>query len=77
MIDEDYMNEKLEWVKYRIEMLDQIEDKLIKMKQLAEFARDFKLSSQQIESINTKILKFQQEVIALDEQSRTFRLDTH
>lgn len=77
MIDEDYMNEKLEWVKYRIEMLDLIEVKLIKMKQLAEFARDFKLSSQQIELINTKILKFQQEVIALDEQSRTFRLDTH
>ncbi|GAB6153857.1 hypothetical protein JCM17380_26070 [Desulfosporosinus burensis] len=37
MSDEDYMNEKLEWVKYRIEMLDQIEDKLIKMKQLVEF----------------------------------------
>jgi len=50
---------------------------LTKMKQLAEFARDYKLSSKQIESINSKILKFQLEIITLDEQSRTFKLDAH
>lgn len=57
--------------------LDQIEAKLTKMKHLAEFARDYKLSSQQIKSINTKILKFQQEITALDEENRTFWLDAH
>ena len=77
MIDRDYLNVKLEWITYRIEKLDQIEAKLMKMKQLAEFARDYKLSSKQIETINTKMFKFQQEINALDEQSRTFWLDTH
>lgn len=77
MTDENYLNQKLEWIACRIEKLDQIEAKLMKMKQLAEFARDYKLNNQQIESINTKIFKFQREIMALDEQSRNFDLDSH
>ena len=77
MTDENYLNQKLEWVASRLQTLDQIDAKLTKMKHLAEFARDYKLSSQQIESINIKILSFQQEITALDEESRTFWLDTH
>ena len=75
MIDENYLNEKLEWVKYRLDKLDQIEAKLVEMKYLAEFARDHKLSSKQIEGINSKLRKFQQEVIEMDDSSKTFWLE--
>ena len=75
MIDEDYLKQKLEWVKYRMDRLDQIEAKLAEMKQLAEYARDNKLSSQEIEASNAKLHELQQEVIKMDEQSKTFVLD--
>ena len=75
MIDENYLNQKLEWVKYRLEKLDQIEAKLVKMKHLAEFARDHRLNSKQIEEINTKLRRFQQEVIEMDDSSKTFWLE--
>ena len=75
MIDENHLNQKLKWVKFRLEKLDQIEAKLVEMKHLAEFARDYKLSSKQIEGINTKLRKFQQEVIEMDESSKTFWLE--
>lgn len=75
--DEDYLTLKLEWTKLRIEKLDEIEAKLRKMKELAEFARDYKLSKKQIDLVNAKIHRFQQEILDLDEQSRTFWLDAH
>ncbi|SDH87574.1 hypothetical protein [Desulfosporosinus hippei] len=75
--NEDYLTLKLEWTKLRIEKLDEIEAKLRKMKELAEFARDYKLSKKQIDLVNAKIHKFQQEILDLDEQSRTFWLDAH
>lgn len=75
MIDENYSDQKLEWVKYRLETLDQIERKLVEMRHLAEYARDHKLSSKQIEGINTKLRKFQQEVNEMDESSKTFWLE--
>lgn len=75
MIDEDYLQQKLEWVKYRLNMLDQVEAKLSEMRKLAEYARDNTLSSQEIKELNMKINKLQQEVIAMDEQSKTFWLD--
>ena len=67
IVDENCLNQKLEWVKDRLEKLDEIEAKLIAMRHLAEFARDYKLSSKQIEGINTKLRKFQQELLEMDE----------
>ena len=75
MIDENYLQQKLAWVKYRMARLDQIETKLTEMRQLAEYARDNTLSSEKIKELNVKINKLQQEVIAMDEQSKTFWLD--
>lgn len=75
--NEDYLTLKLEWTKLRIEKLDEIEAKLCKMKELAEFARDYKLSKKQIDLVHAKIHRFQQEILDLDEQSRTFWLDAH
>jgi hypothetical protein len=75
VIDENYLKQKLEWVKYRLGRLDLIETKLTEMRQLAEYARGNKLSTKQIKAINDKLHKFQEEVIKMDEQSRTFNLD--
>ncbi|EHQ88568.1 hypothetical protein [Desulfosporosinus youngiae] len=75
--NEDYLNSKLEWSQRRMDALDQIEAKLKMMKKLAEFARDYKLNSKQIEQINAKLHRYRQEVIFLDEQSKTFWLDAH
>lgn len=75
MIEKDYLNEKQEWITYRIEKLDQIKVKLVEMRHLAEYARDYKLSGEQIEGINVKLRKLQQEVIEMDERSKTFWLE--
>ena len=75
MIDENYLNQKLEWIKYRLDKLDQVEAKLAEMKQLAEYARDNTLNGKEIKKLNVKINKLQQEAIEIDEQSKTFLLD--
>ena len=75
MIDENYLNQKLEWVKYRLGKLVQIEAKLVEMRLLTEYARDNKLSSKQIEGINTKLRNFQQDVIEMDDSSKNFWLE--
>ena len=75
VIDENYLKQKLDWVKYRIDMLDQIEAKLTEMRQLAEYARDNKLGLKKIKEINDKFHELQKEVIEIDNQSKTFKLD--
>lgn len=75
VIDENYLNQKLEWVKYRLGKLVQIEAKLVEMRLLTEYARDNKLSSKQIEGINTKLRNFQQDVIEMDDSSKNFWLE--
>lgn len=75
MDDESYLTQKLEWVKYRLERLDMIDEKLLEMRQLAEYSRDNKLSSKQIKVSNAKMRKCQQEVSEMEEQSKTFLLD--
>jgi hypothetical protein len=75
MMDEDYLQQKLQWIKYRMDKLDQIEVKLGEMRKLAEYARDNILSDRQVEEINAKLHKLQQAVLEMDEQSKTFWLD--
>ena len=75
MLDDNYIQQKLEWVKYRLARLDQVETKLTEMRQLAEYARDNTLSNEKIKELNVKINKLQQGVIAMDEHSKTFWLD--
>lgn len=78
MTDEEYMQLKLDWVRLRVEKLEQMEEKLQKMKQLAEFARDNLISSQQADLINKKLFELQQEVAVLDhQQKQVFWLDAH
>lgn len=76
VIDENYLRQKLEWVKCRLDSLDQMEAKLAEMRQLAEYARDNTLSKKKINELNRKLNELQHEVmIELDDQSKTFKLD--
>ena len=73
--NEEYLQQKLEWIQCRLGELDQVESKLIEMRQLAEYARNNTLSCEKIKELTVKINKLQQEVIAMDEHSKTFWLD--
>lgn len=73
--NKDFLEEKLKWVKYRLEIIDKIENKLKEMKMLAEYVKNNNLSSIQIKDINEKINILKQEVLKLDKESKTFSPD--
>jgi hypothetical protein len=52
-----------------------MEDKLAEMRHLAEYARDNTLSKKKIKELNRKLHELQHEVVELDDQSKTFKLD--
>ncbi len=64
------LKSKLQWAKYR--MLDIIEEKLVKMRNMAEIAKEGDLSVDEVESINEEINNLAQQDRALDEESRKF-----
>ncbi|MDU4800954.1 MAG: hypothetical protein E6X81_08130 [Clostridium butyricum] len=63
---------ELQWVKYRIRMLDIIEEKLVKMRKMAEVVKEGDLSADEVEAINTEINNLAEQARALDEESRQF-----
>ncbi|SKC55801.1 hypothetical protein [Maledivibacter halophilus] len=73
--NKDLLEEKLKWVKYRLEILDKIENKLKEIKTLAQYAKNNNLNSTQIKEINSKINILNEEILKLDEESRTFSPD--
>ncbi|WP_347491401.1 hypothetical protein ABDB91_09775 [Desulfoscipio sp. XC116] len=75
IINEDYLRQQLEWVKYRTKALDEIENKLNKMKELAVFATENELLPMETLKINAKLQKLHKEVAELDKQTRVFWLD--
>ncbi len=66
------LKSELQLVKYRIRMLDIIEEKLVQMRNMSERAKEGNLSADEVESINTEINNLAQQAIALDEESRKF-----
>ena len=54
------------WVHYRMKILDLIEDKLFKMRELAELAKTPNLNSLETEALNVKLKKLARQVHALD-----------
>jgi chorismate mutase len=70
MDDKEDLTKELQWVKYRIQILDMIEERLLIMRQLAEVVRDNKLNENEIREINQRIEKLVNEINALDEESR-------
>ncbi|MTK13023.1 MAG: hypothetical protein F8N39_13375 [Clostridiaceae bacterium] len=69
IIHKEKLLEELEWVKYRIHMLDIIERKLYQMKTIAQESTG-NLSKQEREELNKKIKYLEMQVNALDEESR-------
>lgn len=66
------LKSELQWVKYRIRMLDIIEEKLVQMRNIAEMAKEGNFSVDEIESINEEINNLAEQAIALEEESRKF-----
>ena len=64
------LKSELQWVKYRIRMLDIIEEKLVQMRKMAEVAKEGNLSADEVKDINTEINNLAEQIKALDEESR-------
>ncbi len=64
------LQQELQWVKYRQKMLSIIDEKLVKMRELAEEAKEGNLSSEELAVINAKLNSLIVQVNALDEESR-------
>lgn len=62
--------EKLHWIQYRQKMLDIIEEKLLRMKELAYTAKEGNLASKELQEVNAKLKLLESQVRALDEESK-------
>lgn len=67
------LKSEFQWVKYRMRMLDIIEEKLVKMRNMAEVAKEVNLSEYEIEAINIEINNLAEQIKALDEESRKIK----
>jgi flagellin-like hook-associated protein FlgL len=74
-MDDNYLKQQLEWVKYRIKMLDVIEIKLKEMRELAEYASKHDLTADEKGAINDQLKTLQQQVNELDAKSKNFWLE--
>ncbi len=63
------LEDQLQEVKQRLEILDMIDGRLFEMKKLAQRVIDEELSEMEIEEINNQVKALGQEVILLDKDS--------
>lgn len=75
MIDENYVKQKLAWIKLKITQLDLVEAKLAEMRQLAVYARDNILSIETNREFTQKMSQLQREVTQITEQDELFLID--
>jgi hypothetical protein len=75
MTDETYLEQKLEWVKYRLRILDEIEVRLGEMRKISVQARDDKLSVPKRQKLSDRLHALEKEVNQLDRKSKTFWLE--
>lgn len=73
--NEDYLKQKLEWVAQRIAALEEIEIKLQEMHSLATYARGNYINREMARKFNARLQVLQQEIIALDEQTKVFWIE--
>ncbi|WP_238858842.1 hypothetical protein [Clostridium sp. YIM B02569] len=66
---------ELQWVKYRIRMLEIIEEKLFRMRRMVETPKELNLSAEEINSLNIEIRNLEEKVKALDSESRKTKDD--
>lgn len=67
---EQELQQELQWVQYRQEMLDIMEGKLLQMRELAQKAKQENLTAVELEELNVKINNLAAHVRALDWESR-------
>ncbi|OAA86468.1 hypothetical protein [Clostridium coskatii] len=64
------LEEELQWVKYRQQMLDIMDKKLLKMREIAKQAKQDNLDKTYLKVLNDKINDLGAQVRALDGESR-------
>lgn len=64
------LEQELQWVQYRQNMLNNMEEKLIQMKKLSEWAKQGNLTAGEIEAVNVQLNNLASQVRALDGESR-------
>ncbi|AQS07130.1 hypothetical protein DFH40_004731 [Clostridium beijerinckii] len=67
---EKKLKEELQWVKYRQRMLDVIDEKLIKMKNIAEQAKEKSLTESELRELNIELNNLSEQVKAIDSESK-------
>ena len=70
-LKEEICREQLEWVRRRLEALDQIEAKLRQMRQLATYAASRNLTDEEVAQVQEWVNILQAEVNALDKATAT------
>lgn len=73
--NEEYLKQKLEWVKRRLLALDDIGTKLREMRSLAAYASDNYISCDEAREFNARLYVLQQEITGLDEETKMFWMD--
>lgn len=63
-----FLEEQVEWCKCRDALLEKIENKLYKMKELAEYAYNHHLTFTETAMINAQLNTLKQEVYSLEQQ---------
>lgn len=70
MDDKEKLNQELQWVKYRMHILDIMEKKLLLMRDIAQEAKIPGYNEAEIEELNRKINNLAGQVKALDDESK-------
>lgn len=63
-----FLEEQLEWCKWQDSVLEEIDNKLYEMKELAEYARDHVLTAAELNRLNEHLNQLKQEVHFLEQQ---------
>jgi polyhydroxyalkanoate synthesis regulator phasin len=63
-----FLEEQVEWCRKQDSILEVIEEKLFEMKELAKYARDYGLTSLEVEKLNGQLNALKREVHFLEKQ---------
>lgn len=63
-----FLQDQLEWVKHRDQILEQIETKLYQMKDIAQYSTQQNLTPTERENLNNELNELKQEVHLLEKQ---------
>jgi hypothetical protein len=73
MNEKEELHHELQWVLYRQRMLEIVEQKLLRMKEIAEQAKEGNMIPEELETLNEKLNNLAVQINALDEESRKIK----